>query len=79
MELVIAAWQPTARSPSVDATIKADWRSTGQFVSELLNAKRAGTSISITAAQEQLVLASVDASDEASAQWFRWDIGELAT
>lgn len=79
VELVIAAWQPTARSPSVDATIKADWRSTGQFVSELLNAKRAGTSISITAAQEQLVLASVDASDEASAQWFRCDVGELAT
>lgn len=42
VELFIAAWQPTAKSPSVDATIKADWRSTGQFVRELLDAKRAG-------------------------------------
>lgn len=78
-EQLVAAWQPTAKSPSVDATIKVDWRSTGQFVRELLDAKRAGRSISITAAQEQQVLVSVDASDEPAAALFRCDVGELAT
>lgn len=78
-EQLIAAWQPTARSPSIDATMEPDWTSALLFVSEVLDARRNGRPISITAVQEQRLLASVDTSTEVMAKLLRCDVGVLAT
>lgn len=85
-EQLLAAWQPTAKNHSLDASIRPLWFEVSPMVSRLRNAVRAGHSISLSPAVQQLLHASIRRATEAptspveqfGAELFRCAVRELA-